>query len=82
MPLELTAAAPMRLDADCPVSGSVVVEFKVQPDGTTGEIKTPRLPDCLRDALTAWVASFRYMPPGEVVPNSVEWLLVTARKGA
>ena len=78
--LQLTAAAPLQLASDCAPSGSVVVDFTVLADGTTSAIKTPAVPDCLHDALTAWVSSFRYSPPGESVPGTVEWLLVTARK--
>jgi hypothetical protein len=80
--LELTSSAPLQLEPGCQPQGSVIVEFTVQPDGATSGIQTPVAPDCLQNALTAWVASFRYAPPGESVPSSVEWLLVTARKGS
>jgi hypothetical protein len=36
----------------------------------------------VREALTAWVSSFRYLPPATEVPTGVEWLLVTARRGS
>lgn len=78
--LQLTSAAPLQLAADCQSSGSVIVDFKVLADGSTSAIRTPAVPDCLHDALTAWVSSFRYSPPGVTVPGSVEWLLVSAKK--
>jgi hypothetical protein len=34
----------------------------------------------VRDALTAWVGSFRYAPPDSDTRSAVEWMLVTARK--
>ena len=57
-----------------------MVDFTVLADGTTSAIQTPAVPDCLHDALTAWLSSFRYSPPGVSVPGTVEWLLVSARK--
>jgi len=78
--LQLTSAAPVQIANDCQPSGSVVVDFTVQPDGTTSAIKVPAVPDCLHDALTAWVSSFRYRPPHVAVPGTVEWLLVTAQR--
>jgi len=82
VPLELTSSSPLQLEAGCQPSGSVIVEFTVQPDGVTSGIRTAAAPDCLQAALTTWVASFRYAPPGSSIPASVEWLLVTARKGS
>lgn len=80
--LRLTSSSPLQLADSCQPRGSVIVEFTVLPDGATTGIQTPSEPDCLHDALTAWVASFRYAPPGVSVPGTVEWLLVTARKGS
>ncbi len=79
--LQLASAAPMQIATDCRPGGSVVVDFVVQPDGSTSAIRVPAVPECLRDALTAWVASFRYLPPRTAVPGTVEWLLVSAQKG-
>jgi hypothetical protein len=81
-PLQLTSSAPLQLPASCESHGSVVVEFTVLPDGATTGIQTPAVPECLHAALTAWVASFRYAPPGVSLPGTLEWLLVSARKGS
>jgi len=80
--LQLTSAAPVEIADGCQPSGSVVVDFTVQPDGTTSAIKVPPVPECLHDALSAWVASFRYLPPRVAVPGTVEWLMVSAKKGS
>ncbi|HEY4367188.1 MAG TPA: hypothetical protein VGN07_08105 [Steroidobacteraceae bacterium] len=66
----------------CEASGSVVVDYTVYEDGQTGNIKVPAVPGCLQQALTQWVASFRYSPQSSQVPASIEWLLVEARKGS
>jgi len=72
----------MQIANDCRPNGSVAVDFTVQPDGTTSAIRMPQVPDCLHDALTAWVESFRYLPPHVAIPGTVEWLMVTAKKGS
>lgn len=78
---QLLAAAPLQLPDDCAVSGSFVVQFAVHENGETGNIQPPPAASCVQTALTSWVASFRYVPqPGETL-MSVEWLMVTAKKG-
>lgn len=78
---QLLASDPLRLPDDCVASGSFIVEFDVDASGRTGNIQPPRADACVQSALTAWVASFRYAPPSRDVPMSVEWLMVTAKKG-
>lgn len=80
--LELVASEPLVLAPGCDVSGSVFVQFTVRTDGRTDALKLPQAPACVREALTAWVSSFRYTPPSADVPTGVEWLLVTARRGS
>jgi len=79
--LQLIESQPLVVAADCPASGSFFVEFKVLSNGRTGEIQAPPGPACVQQALTAWVSTFRYSPPGQETPTGVEWLMVTARKG-
>jgi hypothetical protein len=80
--LQLVAAQPLVLAPDCEASGSVMVEFIVRLDGSTDSLKLSPAPECVRAALTAWVSSFRYLPPASDVPTGVEWLLVSARRGS
>ncbi|MFL6578160.1 MAG: hypothetical protein ACJ8MR_16175 [Povalibacter sp.] len=80
--LELIGTAPLALPASCSAQGSVIVDFTVLADGRTSGIEPASAPSCVRDALTAWVASFRYVPPGSQTRTSVEWLLVEAKKGS
>ena len=81
-PLQLVASEPLVLAPGCDVTGSLFVEFTVRTDGSTDAFKLPSAPTCVREALTAWVSSFRYLPPSTEVPTGIEWLLVSARRGS
>src|SRR5690606_27713961 len=80
--LRLMQSEPLALPAGCEGTESLFVEFTVRTDGRPGNLKLPSAPACVREALTAWVGSFRYVPPSVETPSGVEWLLVTARKGS
>jgi hypothetical protein len=80
--LQLMESQPLVLAPGCDVSGSVFVEFVVRMDGTTDALRLSPAPECAREALTAWVSSFRYLPPATDIPTGVEWLLVSARRGS
>ena len=79
--LQLVQSQPLVLAPDCEATGSFFVEFSVLSDGRTDRIQAPEGPACVQQALTAWVSSFRYAPPGRDTPAGVEWMLVTAPKG-
>jgi hypothetical protein len=80
--LRLMESQPLTLAPGCESNGSVFVEFMVRMDGTTDSLKVSAAPACVQDALTAWVTSFRYLPPSADTPAGVEWLLVSARRGS
>ena len=80
--LQLMESQPLVLAPGCDASGSVSVEFIVRMDGTPDRLKVSPAPECVREALTAWVSSFRYLPPAADIPTGVEWLLVSARRGS
>ena len=80
--LQLMESQPLVPAPGCEASGSVSIEFTVRMDGTTDGLKLSPAPDCVREALTAWVSSFRYLPPAADIPTGVEWLLVSARRGS
>lgn len=79
--LQLIGSAPLVLADDCRVSGTVIVEFTVLESGRVDTIRAGSDEPCVRQALTAWVESFRYSPPGRATPASIEWMVVTARRG-
>ena len=80
--LQLMESQPLVLAPGCEASGSVTLEFIVRMDGTADGLKLSPAPGCVREALTAWVSSFRYLPPAADIPTGVEWLLVSARRGS
>jgi hypothetical protein len=80
--LELLESSQLRLPAGCEAAGSFIVSFTVATTGRTDAIRAPGAPECVADALTAWVASFRYQPPARPTPASMEWMMVTARRGS
>lgn len=79
--LQLLEAQPLTMAEDCEASGSYFVEFTVLSDGRTGNVQAPAGPACMQQALTAWVGTFRYAPPGQQTPAGVEWMIVTGRRG-
>lgn len=81
-PLQLLGSQPLQVPESCRTEGSVFVAFTVERNGTTRDIQPASAPACLQEALTAWVASFRYSPQTGQVPTAIEWLQVQARKGS
>jgi hypothetical protein len=79
--LRLMQSQPLAIAADCNASGSFFVEFTVLSDGSTGDIRAAQGPACVQQALSAWVSSFRYLPPGRETSAGLEWMMVTASKG-
>lgn len=80
--LELIRSGTLTVPDACSANGSVIVAFTVYEGGQTGDIQPAAAPACLQQALTAWVASFRYSPQSARIPTSIEWLLVEAKKGS
>jgi hypothetical protein len=86
-PTQLLDAARLQLPATCtvPTGQPYRMSYVVGTDGRTGGLGTvtpPDAPACLRDALKAWVASFRYAPIAQAEPVTADWMLVSARRGS
>lgn len=79
--LQLLESAPLMLADGCRTSGSFIIAFTVDMQGRTTDIAPPEAPPCVREALAAWAASFRFAPRTSPAAGSIEWLLVTAPKG-
>ena len=79
--LKLLESSRLVVPQDCLASGSFVVSYTVAITGHTAGIRAPEAPSCVQDALTAWVASFRYEPPSRATPAAMEWMMVTAKRG-
>ena len=80
--LQLLESAQLYIPNGCVAEASVRVDFVVLENGRTEHIRTPEVAPCLHEALVAWVESFRYSPPAARRDESVEWLLVTGRRGS
>ena len=79
--LQLVQSIPLELASDCSASGSFAVAFVVAPTGRAIDVKPADAPVCVQQALTAWVESFRYAPPGRAIPTTIEWMMVSAKRG-
>jgi hypothetical protein len=79
--LKLLESSRLIVPRDCIASGSFVVSYTVATTGHTAAIRAPDAPPCVQDALTAWIASFRYAPPSSATPAALEWMMVTAKRG-
>lgn len=80
--LRLLESAALQLAADCHVEGMVHVGYTVMKNGRTRAIEISPAPQCARDALAAWVASYRYAPPTAEIATQFEWMLVSGRRGS
>lgn len=81
-PLQLIESSSLSLPDACQATGSFVIAYTIREDGKTADIDLPPAPPCVQQALTAWVASFRYSPQSTPVPATLEWLLVEAKQGS
>ena len=80
--LKLLSTSPLIVPKDCFASGSFVVAFTVVTSGLTAAIRVPGAPSCIQGALIAWVASFRYEAPAKATPATLEWMMVTVKRGS
>lgn len=81
-PLQLVSSSPLHIQDACEVEGAVLVEYTVLESGETGNIEVSEAPDCARDALTAWVSSYRYTRQPEDISTRFEWILVSGKRGS
>jgi hypothetical protein len=61
-PLQLLSSEPLQLPTECIATQSIVIDFVIETNGSTGNIAIRQAPACLQQALRAWVASFKYAP--------------------
>jgi len=82
-PLQLIAAGTLELPRNCELRDGVVyrTDSVVKSDGRVADIQPEPALACLQAALSAWVNSFQYSPPGETVPTVIDWMAVSARRG-
>jgi len=78
--LQLIDSQPLVMAPDCTPTGSYFVGFTVLRDGHTDNIRAPRGPACVQQALTSWVSSFRYSPPAQEMLVGIEWMMVASTR--
>ena len=54
--LRLIESQPLVLPDACQATGSVIVDFTVRRDGATDNIRSAAAPQCVQQALMAWVS--------------------------
>jgi hypothetical protein len=79
---QLISAAPLQIASACVVSSAVDIDYSVQTDGSVSDLSMSDAPPCVRDALRAWVSSYRYAPPSAPVATGFAWMRVTAQRGS
>jgi hypothetical protein len=79
---QLLSANALQIASDCEINTSVDIDYFVEPDGTVANLSLSDAPACVRDALTAWVSSYRYAPPSAPVATGFAWMRVTAQRGS
>ena len=81
-PLQLLSSGRLEIADDCTVRSGVMyrTSYVVQGDGRVADVQPPHAPACLRSALTQWVDTFQYAPPGEPVATVVDWMGVSGSR--
>jgi len=79
---EMVSSSPLVIEDSCAVDGAVLVEYTVLRTGQTANVEVESAPECAREALTAWVSSYRYVPQSSDVSARFEWILVSAKRGS
>jgi len=79
---ELLSAAPLQIASDCQVSTAVDIDYSVQTDGSVADLSLSEAPVCARDALRAWVGSYRYAPQSAPVATGFAWMRVMGERGS
>jgi hypothetical protein len=79
---QLLSANALQIASDCEINASVDIDYFVQPDGTVADLSVSDAPACARDALTAWVSSYRYARSSAPMATGFAWMRVTAQRGS
>jgi hypothetical protein len=79
---EILSANPLRIAAGCQVNTAVDIGYTIQADGSVADLALSDAPACIREALTAWVSSYRYAPQALPVATGFGWMRVTGERGS
>jgi hypothetical protein len=76
------AANPLRIASNCEINTAVDIDYSVQVDGSVADLSVSEAPACARDALRAWVNSYRYAPQSQPVATGFAWMRVIGERGS
>jgi hypothetical protein len=79
---QLISAGPLQIGSACVVNSAVDIDYSVQTDGSVSDLSMSDAPPCVRDALRAWVSSYRYTPQPAPVMTGFAWVRVTGERGS
>ena len=79
---QLLSSAPLQIAPTCDVNIAVDVDYAIQPDGSISNVSLSDAPACAREALMAWVNSYRYAPQSTPVATGFAWMRVLGERGS
>lgn len=80
--LTLLSAATLQIPRNCELRGGAIyrTSYTVERDGNVGGIESQGGQDCVQQALSGWVSTFRYAPVAEPTPTVIDWMATVARR--
>jgi hypothetical protein len=79
---QLISSSPLHIASTCEINTVIGIDYSIQGDGTVADLSLSDAPNCARDALKAWVSSYRYAPQSQPVATGFAWMHVTAERGS
>lgn len=79
---QLVSSQPLQLAPTCEINTAVDIDYAIQPDGTVTNLSLSDAPACAREALGAWVNSYRYAPQAAPVATGFAWMRVVGERGS
>lgn len=79
---QLVSSRPLQIASTCELNTAVDIDYAIQPDGSVSNLSLSDAPACAREALTAWVSSYRYAPQSAPVSAGFAWMRVVGERGS
>jgi hypothetical protein len=79
---QLLSSSALQIAPDCRANTAVDIDYSIQADGSVADLSFSDAPPCIREALTAWVSSYRYAPQAMPVAAGFAWMRVTGERGS
>jgi len=79
---QLVSSSPLQIASTCEINIAVDIDYSIQLDGTVTDLSLSDAPACAREALTAWVSSYRYAPQSATLATGFAWMRVVGERGS